>query len=120
VVHKQTPFQPQEVAGCCDAWGATTNLSCINITRPPWRGVALDAPKAGETKGVPSYALPRGTAFQLDDRSVLLWVGGNAPRATLTGKDNYFQGGKGIPRPLLLTRDAGRVPWITWQRRCWL
>ncbi len=110
VVHKQTPFQPQEVAGCCDAWGATTNLSCISITRPPWRGVTLDAPKAGETKGVPSYALPRGTAFQLDDRSVLLWLGGNAPRATLTGQDNYFQGGKGIPRPLLLTRDAGAGP----------
>jgi hypothetical protein len=110
VVHKQTPFQPQEVAGCCDAWGATTNLSCINITRPPWRGVALDAPKAGESKGVPSYALPRGTAFQLDDRSVLLWVGGNAPRATLTGQDNFFQGGKGIPRPILLTRDAGAGP----------
>jgi hypothetical protein len=110
VVHKQTPFQPQEVAGCNDAWGATSHLSCINITRPPWRGVALDAPKKGESKGVPAYALPRGAAFQLDDRSVLLWVGGNAPSATLTGHDNYFQGGKGIPRPLLLTRDAGAGP----------
>ena len=110
VVHKQTPFQPQEVAGCNDAWGATSNLSCINITRPPWRGVALDAPKKGDKKGVPAYALARGTAFQLDGRSVLVWIGGNAPGATLTGQDNFFQGGKGIPRPLLLTRDAGAGP----------
>ena len=43
-------------------------------------------------------------------RGVLLWIGGNAPLATLTGRDNYFQGGKGIPRPLLLTRDAGAGP----------
>lgn len=110
VVHKQTPFQPQEVAGCSDAWGATSNLSCINITRSPWRGVAIDAPKMVGSKGVPGYALPRGTAFQLDDRSVLLWIGGNAPGATLTGEDNFFQGGKGIPQPLLLTRDAGAGP----------
>jgi hypothetical protein len=110
VVHKQTPFQEQEVAGCVDAWGATTDLSCINITSPPWRGVALDAPRSGGNQANPSYAMPRGTAFQLDQRSVLLWVGGNAPQATLTGHDNYFQGGKGIPRPLLLTRDAGAGP----------
>lgn len=110
VVHKQTPFQEQEVAGCIDAWGATTNLSCVNITRPPWRGVALDAPRSNDGRANPAYAVPRGTAFQLDDRSVLLWIGGNAPLATLSGKDNYFQGGKGIPRPLLLTRDAGAGP----------
>jgi hypothetical protein len=41
---------------------------------------------------------------------VLLWVAGNAPEATLTGKADYLQGGKGTPRPLLLTRDAGAGP----------
>ena len=107
VVHKQTPFQRQEVAGCVDAWGATSHLSCINITRPPWRAVSLDAPRGGDNRANPSYAMARGTAFQLDERSVLVWVAGNAPQGTLTGTDNYFQGGKGIPRPLLLTRDAG-------------
>jgi len=111
VVHKQTPFQQQEVLGCFDAWGATSNLSCINITRPPWRAVSLDAPRSGgDVRANPSYALARGTAFQLDERSVLLWVGGNAPSGTISGQDNYFQGGKGIPRPLLLTRDAGSGP----------
>jgi hypothetical protein len=110
IVHKQTPFQTQEIAGCFDAWGATSELSCINITRPAWRAVSLDAPRRGDNRANPSYALARGTAFQLDERSVLLWVGGNAPSATINGQDNYFQGGKGIPRPLLLTRDAGAGP----------
>ena len=64
VVHKQTPFQAQEIAGCFEAWGATSNLSCINITRSPWRAVSLDAPHRGDNRANPSYALARGTAFQ--------------------------------------------------------
>lgn len=107
VVHKRTPFQEQELAGCVDAWGAASDLACINITNPAWRGIALDPPKRGDNRASPAYAMSRGTAFQLDGRSVLLWVGGNSPSATLTGRDNYFQGSKGTPRPLLLTRDAG-------------
>jgi argonaute-like protein implicated in RNA metabolism and viral defense len=46
---------------------------------------------------------------QLDGHSALLWVAGNASEATLTGRP-YLQGGKGTPRPLLLTRHAGRGP----------
>jgi len=38
-----------------------------------------------------------------------LAVAGNAKAATLTGRP-YLQGGKGTPRPLLLTRHAGRGP----------
>ena len=34
-------------------------------------------------------------------------MAGNAPSATLSGNSNYFQSGKGVPRPLLLTRWAG-------------
>jgi hypothetical protein len=110
VVHKQTPFTADECAGCADAWGAAADLACISITRPSWRGVSLDAPKRRDDPAIPSYAMARGTALQLDERSVLVWVGGNAPVATLTGKANYLQGGKGTPRPLLLTRDAGAGP----------
>jgi hypothetical protein len=91
----------------CLGRGERPDLSCINITNPVWRGIALDPPKRGDNRASPAYAMSRGTAFQLDGRSVLLWVGGNSPRATLTGRDHYFQGSKGTPRPLLLTRDAG-------------
>lgn len=110
VIHKQTPFQSQELAGCSDAWGATSELSCVNLTRSQWRGISLDAPRSGEQSANPSYAIARGTALQLDGRSILLWVAGNAKASTLTSRDNYYQGAKGIPRPLLLTRDAGAGP----------
>ena len=110
VVHKQTPFQKQELAGCVDAWGATRDLECVNITRPPWRGVSLDRPKQGGPKAQPAYAVPRGTVLQLDGRSALTWVAGNARAATLDGHTNYLQGKKGTPRPLLLTRDLGAGP----------
>lgn len=110
VVHKQTPFQDQEIQGCLDACEAVSDLTCISITRPAWRGVILERPRSGEKKATPGYAVDRGTAFQLDGSSVLLWVAGNAPRATLNGRQNFFQGGKGTPRPLLLQRDAGRGP----------
>lgn len=110
VVHKQNPFQAQEVAGCTDAWGATTTLSCINITRPAWRGVTLDAARERDKPAQAGYAVARGTAFQLDCHSTLLWVAGNARTSTLSGQRNYYQGGKGTPRPLLLTRDAGAGP----------
>jgi argonaute-like protein implicated in RNA metabolism and viral defense len=36
-------------------------------------------------------------------------VAGNAREATLTGK-SYLQGGKGTPRPVMLTRHVGRRP----------
>lgn len=110
VIHKKTPFQAQELDGCIDAWGSTSSITCASITEPSWRGVSVDAPAPGETRGRAGYAIPRGTAFQLDGRSVLVWVDGNAPAATLDGATNFYQSGKGIPRPLLITRDAGSGP----------
>jgi hypothetical protein len=110
IVHKQTPFSGDETAGCLDAWGAASDLTCVTLTRPAWRGVSLDAPRHHGERSTPGYAVRRGTTLQLDERSCLLWVAGNAPDASLSGAANYLQGGKGTPRPLLLTRDAGRGP----------
>lgn len=44
----------------------------------------------------------------LTGTSALLWAAGNAPGGALRG--NYYQGSKSIPRPLLITRYAGRGP----------
>ncbi|MCY3557088.1 MAG: nuclease PIN [Chloroflexi bacterium] len=103
VVHKRLGFTGEEVAGCADAWGDIDGLECLSLSRSPWFGLEL-------TPGPPnrwSYATRRGTVLSLDEYSRLIWVAGNAPAATLSGKDNYFQAGKGIPRPLLMTRWAG-------------
>jgi hypothetical protein len=104
VIHKQTPFTAEETAGCFDAWGATTELACVTLERPNWRGVQLTG------KGKPGYAVDRGTVMPLDGHSALVWIGGNAPEATLTGHGNFLQGKKGTPRPVLMTRHVGRGP----------
>lgn len=42
----------------------------------------------------------------LTGTSTLLWIAGNAPAAATNG--DFYQGGKSIPTPLLVTRHAGR------------
>lgn len=107
VVHKQTDFTDGEVAGCVEAWGSTENLACVTIASPAWRGVeVVGRTNSGEPKF--AYATGRGNMVQLDEYSTLLWVAGNTP--VVAGGQNYLPGGKGTPRPLLLTRWAGAGP----------
>jgi hypothetical protein len=111
IVHRQSSFRREEIAGCLDAWGgAVGELTCVSITRTPWRAVSLVPDRRNPHGSRAGYAVDRGTTLQLDDRSALVWVSGNARTATLSGRGNYLQGGKGTPRPLLLTRDTGRGP----------
>ena len=110
VLHKQLEFTDDEVAGTVDAWGRATELSCVSLTRPAWRGVLITGAR-DERRGGPNYgyAADRGTLVQLDEYSALLWVAGNARDATRDNR-NHLQGGKGTPRPLMLTRHAGAGP----------
>ena len=110
VIHKAFPFTEEETRGAAEAWGRGENLTCVSLTRPAWRGILVTAAKDARTGGPRyGYAVDRGTLTQLDGHSALLWVAGNASAATLNG-NSYLQGGKGTPRPLLLTRHAGRGP----------
>lgn len=54
------------------------------------------------------FPVPRGTLVMTSGNSALLWLAGNAPSA-VGGKD-YFQGGKSIPKPIVLRRHMGRGP----------
>jgi hypothetical protein len=107
VIHKTIPFTDDEAQGAADAWGSGTGLTCVSLTRPNWRGVVVEADRQGGSR--PGYAVERGTLTQLDGHSALLWVAGNAPGATTNGRP-YLQGGKGTPRPHLLTRHVGQGP----------
>ena len=110
VVHKAYPFTDEEARGAAEAWGRGEELTCVSLTKPAWRGVQVTTAKDLRTGGPRyGYAVDRGTLTQLDEYSALLWVNGNAAEATLTGRP-YLQGGKGTPRPLLLTRHVGRGP----------
>ena len=110
VIHKAFAFTDEESYGAVDAWGSGDDLTCVSLTRPAWRGVLVTGAKDDRTGGPRyGYAVDRGTLAQLDGHSALLWIGGNARDATLNNRP-YLQGGKGTPRPLLLTRHTGHGP----------
>lgn len=111
VLHKLTQFREEELAGVADALSAIAEVECIEITtNVPWRAVWLreGTRSSGKQSAPDGYPVPRGTMQPLSGTSALLWCAGNAPGVSRGG--NFYQGGKSIPRPLLLTRHAGSGP----------
>ncbi len=107
VIHKTQPFRDEEIDGCFDAWGRTDEIECVQVVASnDWRAVRLLAPKESEAKNTPdSWPVERGTLIPFSDRSVLLFINGDAPSVAVRG--HFVQGGKGIPRPITLVRHAG-------------
>ncbi len=111
VIHKTTPFRDQELAGVSDALSALDEIECIEVTaNTVWRGVRILQNPSGATKGIPDrYPVHRGTMIPMSGTTALLWAAGDTPSAALNGQ-HFFQGGKSIPSPLLLTRHMGEGP----------
>ncbi len=110
VIHKQTPFRDDELAGVYEACDGVDEVECIELNSGvAWRGVWLGRPRhAGQRSEPDSYPVHRGVMVPTSSTSALLWASGNAPAVAASG--GFYQGGKSIPRPLLLTRHAGRGP----------
>jgi len=109
VIHKTTAFKEEELLGAHDALAGVPEVECIEISSTPWRGVWLiDSGNPALPSKPSGYPVPRGTMMINSENSTLLWIAGNAPGASTT--NNYYQGKKSIPRPLLLTRHAGKGP----------
>jgi hypothetical protein len=110
VIYKTTAFRDDEIAGAADALEAVRELECIEITTAvAWRGVWLLKPRdSGARSEADGYPVHRGTMVPMSGTSMLVWAAGNAPAAAARG--NFYQGGKSIPRPLLLARHAGAGP----------
>jgi hypothetical protein len=111
VVHKTTNFRDDEADAVTDAWAACREIECVRVqSSTPWRGVLLVAPRPGPGKSQPdNWPVRRGTMQHLSGRDALLYVNGTAP-GLASGSGNFYQGGKSIPSPLLVTRDAGSGP----------
>ncbi len=62
-------------------------------------------PKPDGTFEVDGYPVKRGTLLKLDDDAALLWVHG-VSRA-VNPRQNYYQGKRRIPAPLVIRRHAG-------------
>ena len=110
VIHKLTGFTEDELAGATDALAAVPEVECVEITtNASWRGVWLLEPRAASQRSEPgAYPVIRGTMIPMSGTAALLWGSGNAP--SVSAKGNFYQGGKSIPRPLLITRHAGSGP----------
>ena len=110
VVHKTTAFREEELDGVFDATAGVSQLDCLEVSaRGSWRGVWLVPSDDPDVPSVPSnYPVPRGTVLARSGTSALVWVAGNAPKAST--KPDFYQGGKSIPRPVSLTRYAGQGP----------
>lgn len=110
VVHKTTAFRDDEIEGVFDAWGAADEIECVRVQgSTPWRGVQLVAAKPSQGPSQPAgWPVQRGTMQFLSGRDALLYVNGTAPG--LASGNNFYQGAKSIPSPLLVSRDAGIGP----------
>jgi hypothetical protein len=110
VIHKTTSFKPEELEGLLDALSAIPEVECIEVANSPgWRGVWLKPSHISDSRSEPDgYPVPRGTLLHTSGISALVWVAGNAPRASL--KNDYYQGKKSIPRPINLVRHVGIGP----------
>ena len=111
VIHKTTAFRDDELAGTSDALAAVKEIECVQVTSDvKWRGVWLKPTrKEGRSSEPDGYPVHRGTMIPLSGTAALVWVAGNAPSVAQHG-DSYYQGGKSIPSPLLMTRHMGRGP----------
>lgn len=110
VIHKTTAFKEGELDGVRDATVPIPEVECLEVSaRSAWRGVwMVNAPGRNPPVKPDGYPVPRGALQMHSGSSALLWVGGNAPAAA--GGADYFQGGKSIPKPILMRRHLGRGP----------
>ena len=110
VIHKTTAFRDEEVQGAAEALAGIPEFECIEVgSNVAWRGVWMVAnPKGPKPTKPDGYPVPRGIVQARSETSCFVWVAGNAPGASTKGA--YYQGGKSIPRPIVVTRHAGSGP----------
>ncbi|MFK2853560.1 nuclease PIN [Dyella humi] len=110
VIHKTTSFRGEEIQGAREATAGIPEFECIEIgSNTAWRGVWMVANPSGPKPTKPDgYPVPRGIVQARSETSCFVWVAGNAPGASTNGA--YYQGGKSIPRPIIVTRHAGSGP----------
>ena len=102
VVHKNTPFRNDEIAGCLGAFSSVDAVELLQVQADSgWRGYRVDAKKM-----VAGYPVHRGSLLPIGDYEALLWTKGDLPE--VAGGKHFYKEGKGTPEPVLITRHAGR------------
>ena len=111
MVHKTTEFKKDEIDGCMEALHLCETVDLVQVVEDVgWRGVRIDRPRGGGTKGtIAPFPVSRGTIISLSPREALLWTHGDVRDVSTQG--SYFKGSRSTPTPLRLVRHAGHGPW---------
>lgn len=103
VIHKNTPFNDEEVRGIKQAFSSIDRLELLFIQKQtPYSAIRLWNQTAAHY-----YPVLRGTAVKLDNNSFLLWTSGSISIHVNGQEKNYYQEQRHIPQPLLVTRFYG-------------
>lgn len=104
VIHKRTIFKPDEIEGLVAALSPhVRDIELITIEEE--KDFRLMPCYIGDTINPNGYPIDRGTVLVISEHKALLWSHGVVPSVN-SGK-SYYQGAKGIPMPLRLTRCYG-------------
>lgn len=104
VIHKRTIFKPFEIEGLSNALlPHVEDLELITIESE--KDYKALPGSLGQFIIADNYPIQRGTCIPISSNQALLWTHGTLD-SNFQGK-SYFQGGKGIPTPLKLTRCYG-------------
>lgn len=107
VIHKTTQFTKDEIIGIAHATEGLKNVELLQIQQfTNWR--ALRSNKWNNKVGIHLFPIKRGTVIQIDEHSFLIWTHGSVTHSEIVLQNrNYYQGGRGIPAPLLVKRFQG-------------
>ena len=104
VIHKRTIFKQEEIAGLVSALSPhVQDIELITIEEE--KDFKLIPGSLGQTISPANYPIERGSCLVIGDNKALLWTHGVVD-SVIPGK-SFYQGGKGIPMPLRLTRCYG-------------
>ncbi len=112
VIHKVLHYTHDEMQGLSEALDGIDNIELLQIQKySNWRAIRGEKNSSTQKIKIHGYPIQRGTVIQLDDFSFLLWTHGSVLDNDVAGtRRNYYQGGRGIPAPLLIKRFRGKDP----------
>ena len=111
-VHKNTPFQEQEILGALDTFRDGTDVELVQIVKGTnWKGIRFDNKKPPEAHG---YPVVRGTYIPIERNEALLWTQGSVTGVNVKNPNyNVYKEGplKPTPSPVLVRRFSGAGGW---------
>lgn len=113
VIHKRTEFKKHERDGIIDSLkkAGVNNIDLVSINFEKDQKFIAMKVKNNKTMA-DSFPIGRGTCIIVNDNQLLLWVHGIVP-SVRNPNYRYYQGGRSIPSPLLITHHYGHSDMIT-------